>query len=558
MKKLSAIVALVFAVNFFTPVSPAHAANRCESVETTLVAAIQVATNISDITNAANQFRSCLSNYADAGRVDSLNGDMQVINILGGDFYRIFTAANTYNMSRNISSFDSRGIALRAAADYRMLLIGEESEVNPAIGNSDCETPYTRLLAGANVIGDASLAATAVQAIRQCPLIRANPRSTISITNSAVSVGQTLTGVTLNWPAGAKAFQWLKDGNAISGETSERYLIKASDVGSRLSLRVTISYPGKISATKTSNLSQTITLSTAVPSPTPTASVPQPTFPIITGTFQAGTELRTSFVITAWTLKALEWLVDGQVHEPNRNHNQIFLSEQMVGRHLSVRFTWSRPGVADVILTSSGGVVQPSLKLPASPSPSPSTKATLDIVPLLVVLGKSLVLKTSSPNPATDSALSLQKIWYRDGKVLPGVSGSKYTPRSSDFGHKYSVEIVSTSAGSKTESRKSNEQTWGVQGNTSLIGGINSCRPKLAGALKVGSTVKVQVCVSFSGISIAYVWYRDSKEITNWPDGKYRKITAQDRGHTLSFVAEYYGKGKDQYLEIASKDYFVK
>lgn len=68
------------------------------------------------------------------------------------------------------------------------------------------------------------------------------------------AVGKVLTGLSGTWTGGVKtvAFQWKRDGKAISGASSQSYTVKKADAGRAISIAVTGSAPNATSVTATS------------------------------------------------------------------------------------------------------------------------------------------------------------------------------------------------------------------------------------------------------------------------------------------------------------------
>jgi len=80
-------------------------------------------------------------------------------------------------------------------------------------------------------------------------------RINISISGQARVVGNVLSAKAETFPSVGATFtyQWLRNGEPIKGSTAKEYRITKSDVGKRLSVRVTARYAGYSDATKTSN-----------------------------------------------------------------------------------------------------------------------------------------------------------------------------------------------------------------------------------------------------------------------------------------------------------------
>jgi hypothetical protein len=91
-------------------------------------------------------------------------------------------------------------------------------------------------------------------------------------------VGEELTASPGSWAPGAAqlAYQWLRDGNPISGATATTYVANATDAGRKLSVRVTGSLTGYVSQSATSASTSAVArgvLTTATPKVTGSAKV---------------------------------------------------------------------------------------------------------------------------------------------------------------------------------------------------------------------------------------------------------------------------------------------
>lgn len=75
-----------------------------------------------------------------------------------------------------------------------------------------------------------------------------DPVNTVApVLSGTPTVGQTLTVTTGTWtgtPTPTYKVQWFRDGEAIGGATAGTYVLKADDVGKRLTARVTASSAG--------------------------------------------------------------------------------------------------------------------------------------------------------------------------------------------------------------------------------------------------------------------------------------------------------------------------
>jgi hypothetical protein len=102
---------------------------------------------------------------------------------------------------------------------------------------------------GTNTDGDTSTTSVAVKvAVGEAPVVTTAP----TLTGSA-KVGKTLTVNHGVWSPAASGYkyQWLRNGKAISGQTSKTYKAKASDAGKDISCQVTASKKGLLKGVAT-------------------------------------------------------------------------------------------------------------------------------------------------------------------------------------------------------------------------------------------------------------------------------------------------------------------
>ena len=78
-------------------------------------------------------------------------------------------------------------------------------------------------------------------------------KTTTPIVSGSALVGKTLTATVGSWDSGTKlTYQWLRNGDAISGATTKTYKLSASDLGTAISFSVTATKPGYIPVTRVS------------------------------------------------------------------------------------------------------------------------------------------------------------------------------------------------------------------------------------------------------------------------------------------------------------------
>lgn len=166
---------------------------------------------------------------------------------------------------------------------------------------------------------------------------------TPSVGGSSV-VGGTLTASTGVWEALTTfGYQWLRDGAPIAGATGAAYQPTPADLGRAISVRVTGSKPGNISASK-------VTAAVGVAAGT---QVNRPA-PAITGKKKVGRTLKVAKrTYDAGVGKSYQWLRNGKVIKGSAAKKASYkLRKADQGKRIQVRVTATKPGFATVVKTS--------------------------------------------------------------------------------------------------------------------------------------------------------------------------------------------------------------
>ena len=200
MKLISRILTGVLIAGSFTTFSTAaNASTQCDSQELALRTMIASSSRLTDITNAASQFRVCMEKQA-----DSANARQDSLRFPGvyptGPFFAIFTSRNVLELS------GGRSLALAAAADYRYSLDGLSPFASPT---SNCDI-YLNLARAGVSMGDISLGALGQQAYTSCyASLQVSPRGSVSIAGKPV-VGTSLRAdIRGSFDVGI-AYQWMR------------------------------------------------------------------------------------------------------------------------------------------------------------------------------------------------------------------------------------------------------------------------------------------------------------------------------------------------------------
>ncbi|WP_345750232.1 hypothetical protein [Microbacterium rhizophilus] len=158
--------------------------------------------------------------------------------------------------------------------------------------------------------------------------------------------GQLLTAKTGTWTTGTKfSYQWLRDGRAISGASGSTYRLTASDVGRKLSVKVTGKLTGYANAAKTSSTvtGAAGTLVTATPT--------------IAGTAKVGQKLTAKpGAWTSGTTLFYQWLRDGKAIA-GASGTTYALKSADGGRKIAVKVTGKKPGYTTAAKTSASRTI---------------------------------------------------------------------------------------------------------------------------------------------------------------------------------------------------------
>jgi hypothetical protein len=266
-------------------------------------------------------------------------------------------------------------------------------------------------------------------------------------------VGSTLTAVSITstWaPAGVTlSYQWLRDGTAITGETSSTYVPVNGDVGHDITVSVTGALAGYVPATAVSSAAHIVAASTP-PSAVTAGSVS------ISGPVEVGSTLTAA--LSGWgpagVAYAYQWNRDTSPIGGATAATYVPVLDD-VTHTLSVTVTGSHAGYNPTAQTSANTV--------AVPKPT-VTKGTVSITGTPVV-GGTLTAHQASWGP---SGVSLAYEWRRSGSPLAGATSATYQPVAADVGHTLTVAVTGTMSGYNPDIKES-AATAAVQDAVSAV-----------------------------------------------------------------------------------------
>jgi hypothetical protein len=252
--------------------------------------------------------------------------------------------------------------------------------------------------------------------------------------SGTATVGQTLTAAPGLWtPASVGfAYQWMRNGVAISGATAPTFALTAADLGTVISVSVTGSSAGYAPVTLTSDPTS------AVGAPTVTSAVPT-----VTGTTRVGKTLTAHAGVWGPAPVSLtyRWSRDG-VRIAGANHATYEVGNRDAGHTLTVTVTGTKRGFASGSATSTPTSMVTGGRLHTS-APHISGAARH---------GSTLTAHPGSWGPGD---VALDYSWSRNGRSITGATSSTYTLTTADVGTSITVTVTGSEPGFTTESRTS-------------------------------------------------------------------------------------------------------
>lgn len=279
------------------------------------------------------------------------------------------------------------------------------------------------------VITDVTITTTVVPAPPEpTPTLDA---STPVISDTTPQVGQKLSVATGSWTSGTTfTYQWLR-GTTVVGKTST-YTPIASDLGKRLSVKVTGTKSGYTSATKTSAATKPVAVGTLT-APTPT----------ISGTAKVGVKLTAKLGSwTSGTTLTYRWYASGEAISGAVKSTFTPTATQL-GKTLTVKVTGAKAGYSTVAKTSKATAKVKAGTL--SSTPTPKVSGTTKV-------GRTLTAKAGSWQP---SGGKVTYQWYRGSSKISKATKSTYKLTSADKGRTIKVKVTYTKSGYTTVSKTS-------------------------------------------------------------------------------------------------------
>lgn len=342
--------------------------------------------------------------------------------------------------------------------------------------------------------------------VMSSPIVEHTVNQTLSPTPSIG--GTPLVGVQVSaqpgvWDSGVTlGYQWLRNGTAIAGATSQTYLLTPADLSAQVSVAVTGSNPGFYPQTKTSG---TVSVGAGNLTLTPV--------PNVSGTFAVGRVL--TLDAGTWdegSVLRYQWLKNGTAiaGETKGTYETVPTDK---GATIQVAVTATKIGYQTVTTTSAGGVV---------------AEGTLALTPAPVITGTPRFGQVLSATPGTwDAGVKLSYQWLCDGQPITGAKFSRYTLTGADINHQVTVSTFGTLNAYQSVT------TYGTPLNVLPGLLVNTPDPSVSGTLTAGSVLTAVAGEWDAGVTLSYQWLRDGAAIPTATTASYT-LLPEDVGHAVS------------------------
>ena len=261
---------------------------------------------------------------------------------------------------------------------------------------------------------------------------------------------------------------------------------------------------------------------------------------------------------------AYQWLVDGADsgsgdHHAGYDNTTYTLTEDDVGKAISVRVTFVDDGGHQETLTSAATDPVAALPQPNSPATgAPTIGGTAQV-------GETLTVDTSGitdEDGLDDSTFTVQ--WITDDSVMVANAARSYTPTGGDRGKSVKVRVSFTDDAGNPETRTSTQTATvearadGQEGNSPATG-----LPTISGTAQVGETLTAGItgiadADGLSGETFTYQWVSGDgttdTDIENATGATYKLVDA-DQGKAIKVRVTFTdGGGNEETLTSAPTD----
>ena len=257
------------------------------------------------------------------------------------------------------------------------------------------------------------------------------PVGQVSAMTGTFEVGRTVSIKAPVWkvtPA-SYAYQWRRDGKAISGATGSTYKLTSADAGKRISVAIAPKRSGYYGAPYVSFSEKVKPLFSTAPQPR------------VSGSPTVGTTVKAS--VGSWsptpTTFNYQWIRDGKAIS-GATKSTYTLTSLDAGKQIQVKVTAKRSGYSPHARYSPQVTVAKKLTA-VTPTISGTTK-----------VGSTLTVKRGTWGPGT---VTTKVQWYVNGKAVSGATGSTYKVRPTDAYKSLTLKVTGSRSRYTTASRTS-------------------------------------------------------------------------------------------------------
>jgi outer membrane biosynthesis protein TonB len=316
-------------------------------------------------------------------------------------------------------------------------------------------------------------------------------------------------------------FAWYRSGTAITGATADTYTVKAADIGSKLSYRLTVGLDGWLPMIK-------------LPSPS-TATIVAATFDDVPtpGISQTGLTLSVAVADSTptQTSRTYQWYRNG-VAVTGKTAVSYVLTSADWGKDVTVKVTYKRSGFTNVVRWGESTTGSYDWWIDADPA-LPIIRGEVDGDPVNVGATVRAVLPTFY-NPQTEGELTLGADvtatyqWYRNGVALTGKTAATYPVVSADKGQSLTVKVTTAHVAGELVSNVATSRGT-IIGSATIPGSPEATvtvTPNSAG------TLEATVDGVTDPVTYKYQWYRDNTAITGKTASSYA-LSSSDNGKVV-------------------------
>ena len=306
------------------------------------------------------------------------------------------------------------------------------------------------------------------------------------------TIGSTLVAEASTWDYTATlSYQWLRNGQSISGATGTSYLTTLADANTLISVRVRANKTSKTPATSTS-------IAVLVNNPKlPSASM--------TGDARVGVPVVGGPAADSTATVTYKWFIDGSAIPGATGPTYTPIPEDNK-KSLSLLTTVTQVGYPVSVTSSPAKIVQ----------------SGIIAKPTVSVLGTTRTGSKLSAQVAVTAPNSASYQWLRNGKAITSATKSSYTLTSSDYKTSIALRVTLSRLGYENAVTTSS----GVKVGLGEL--VKTPEPVITGTPRVNSTVTARVGSWDSGVKLSYQWLRDGVNIPNAIKTSYR-LTSKDR-----------------------------